>query len=198
MVCGLSADANANSSFARVMRPGDRGLFVLAIATPLGVSLGVLFSQDRVDCHAIALSAVALIFWGWALYKVIARGDEDLGVYSFALVLAAAAYSRYAMKAYAAKDTKLTRAWNSMFMLTTACAVCAANYGYVLYVAPALTPRFQLYLAAGAGWWGIASVWTASALFSYVRTLRSSAVDFEAEALVDSNQLTRFRTLLAQ
>ena len=180
------------------MRPGDRGLLVLAIVTPLGVSLGVIFSQDRIDCHAIALGAVALVFWSWALYKVIARGDEDLGVISFALVMAAAAYSRCALKAYAAKDTKLTRAWNSMFMLTAACAVCAMNYGYVLYVAPALTPRFQLYLAAGTGWWGFASVWTGSALYSYVRTLRNSAVDYEAEALVESNQLTRFRVLLAQ
>ena len=103
------------------MRPGDRGLLVLAIVTPLGVSLGVIFSQDRIDCHAIALGAVALVFWSWALYKVIARGDEDLGVISFALVMAAAAYSRCALKAYAAKDTKLTRAWNSMFMLTVGC-----------------------------------------------------------------------------
>ena len=165
----------------------------------MSISIGVIFARDRVDCHALSLGLIAIVFWLWALAKVIVRGDEDLGAVSFAFVLAAAAYSRWALKAFASSESRLERAVNSSILLSGACCIVGLNYAYVLITKyESLRPTFQLYLAVGVAWWGSAFMWTATSLYSYARSLRAQAVDFETESLVEGSYVKRFNTLLAQ
>ena len=67
---------------------GALGIAVLVLATPLAIGMGVFYARDRVDCHAIALSGTAVVFWLWAVYKCIG-GDQDYGAITFAVVLVA-------------------------------------------------------------------------------------------------------------
>lgn len=184
------------------MRPGERGLAVLCVVTAIFLAVGVIQSQDRIDCHAITLGGTAAVFWCWAVLKTGMSGgtDLDLGMFSFALVVAAAAHSRRALhSSLQRRSSQLARAWSTLFLMSGGCCVVMLNYLHVLFSGtPDLRRSFTVYLMVGAAWWGFAGLWTATSLYSHVRTLQSTDGDFESETLVEATGAQRFRVLLAQ
>jgi hypothetical protein len=215
--------------------PGACAIAVLAVLTPLSITLGIAYARDRVQCHAIAIGLVALVFWAWAMYKVALTGDSDFGAMSFALVLLGTLPALREPDS-AAREGKAIRARTACCRLTGACVVVSVNYAAVLLLTPGCCERtFAIYLCVMRGderrvllctaasapdgraiesrgrsllgtlWWAGAAMWTATALFSYVKCLNNSGgVDFEAEALMEASEQVegsmtgRMRLLIAQ
>jgi len=185
--------------------PGACAIAVLAVLTPLSITLGIAYARDRVQCHAIAIGLVALVFWAWAMYKVALTGDSDFGAMSFALVLLGTLPALREPDS-AAREGKAIRARTACCRLTGACVVVSVNYAAVLLLTPGCCERtFAIYLLLGTLWWAGAAMWTATALFSYVKCLNNSGgVDFEAEALMEASEQVegsmtgRMRLLIAQ
>ena len=181
-------------------RPGERGLVVLGLVTIVAIGFGVSYGHDRVSCHNITLSLVALLFFLWAVHKNIQNESfDDFGAITFALVLLAGACTPRYSPGLTQKE-RMDRAVAAVTRLgiTTAC-VCA-HYAYVLFTLHDVKPSFKLYLLAGAVWWFSAMVWTVSALLSHIRSLQmqNTEHDLESEALMEASTVGRFRVLLAQ
>ena len=168
--------------------PGGPGILALAVLTPAVLGVAVLLARDRVSCHAISLGTIGLVFWLWAMHKVVATGDQDFGALTFLLVILAAASSGKGGSDNS-HNAKIARASRALWRLGTAALVVCTNYVLVLVLID--VPRgFQMYLALGASWWGFAALWTCTALSSYSTQLRrNSDVDLEAEALVEAEEL---------
>ena len=184
-------------------QPGALGIAVLLALTPVSIFVAVAHARDRVNCHAMALGMVSVVFWLWAVYKCAVLGDQDFGALSFAIVLIACCCV-FNFDPRAARDAKVKRASSALCRLCFACAAVCANYAFVLHQMAPGERVFSLYLGFGALWWGCATVWTWSALFSHMKSLKNSEVDLEAEALVEASELeehsvfARARVLLSQ
>ena len=190
-------------------QPGAVGICVLAAVTPVSIVVGAVYARDRVDCHAIALGGVGLLFWIWAMAKVVTSGDSDWGALTFVPVVIGsilALRSHPERRAGSGYGGKLTRATTAMWQLSFACVCVLGNYLAVLFLLEPEGQMLRLYLMLGAAWWFSALVWTCTAIQSYVKTIKNSGgdVDFEEEALVAAGETVegaltqKLRVLLAQ
>lgn len=170
---------------------------VLTVMTLISVTVGIMFGTDRVSCHKIALSCVAVCFLLWAVYKNLQTETfEDYGVITFGLVLMVAALTP---PLSASRDANIKRASTAMASFGVACTCVSAHYAWVLFTVPDLKPGLQIYLMCGALWWFSAMVWTVTVLFSHVLTLKRCEIDLESQALMESDSIQgRFRLLLTQ
>ena len=204
-------------SAATLEQPGATAIIVLAIATPSSIALGVTLARDRIDCHSISLGFCALIFWVWALYKVVRTGAHDVGAITFALVLLAACTTvQWRIQHPGAggysttREAKVSRAVKAQWRLGFASIAVMLNYGLAALLLELEHDVFRLYLIFGAAWWACAASWTCTAFNSYVKQLKNSGgFDAEEEALQELSELQdedsswralggRWRTFLAQ
>ena len=151
---------------------------------------------------AILVFTVSLPFWIWAVQKV-AKGDSDYGIATFAgvLITACAAYREAFRPMRGVDDTHLRAACiamiSSQLSLTTACALVAANYLYVVIRFKLLDTSFQVYLIIGVVWWSLATV-AAYKLESRVRQRQQAGVSRGPAALRRERQLLHQQSLLAE
>jgi len=152
------------------MLPGGPATLVLALSTAIGFGIGKFVvsrwggegtakgehgeqlqiinpAAHNVQHHAIATGVVALVFWAWALQKVLVHGDPDLGVVSFAVVIAASANG---YRCGSQREPERMR-WQRWF-LSGATVLVTLNYLLALVFIP-LPGSFQAYLAIGALYW---------------------------------------------
>ena len=143
--------------FPRFLPPGVPALITLAFAVSSGVLFGFIVSWPRPGAYdkgiafrAYVTCTVATVFWLWAVYKVIATGDHDLGALSFALVIASTGSVIRAANGLPKRRAdlgSLTR------FVGGSCAAVAVNYAYVLIKISGLPGSFQLYLVVGTAFW---------------------------------------------
>ena len=106
---------------------------------------------------------LALVFWGWAMGKVIVDGTADMGVVTFALVMVASVYSC----TLALPESELPHIRRAAYAMGTACATVVANYAVVMVGASELTTIFRVYLVAGALVWSALAYVNARALLHH-------------------------------
>jgi hypothetical protein len=152
------------------MLPGAPATVVLALSTTAGFGVAKLIisrcggegtargehgdeqlqivnpAAHNVQLHAIATGFVALVFWLWALRKVLTDGDPDLGVVSFGAVLAAS-WSGYLCGAQRESGRMRWQRW----VLLGATALVTLNY--LMALALPLPESFKAYLGIGAAYW---------------------------------------------
>ena len=143
------------------LSPGTPALIVLAVATLAAFILGAhhrpipggernicsFLAKAPPESRAVTTAAVALPFWLWALYKVVTSGDKDLGVVSFALVVASAG-----------NVVRSPGAAGAPLALLVANALVSLNYLYPL-LAYDLPSTFRTYLVVGVVYWSVAAGW---------------------------------------
>ena len=168
---GLIASASAATAsggiillitFSASLPMGLPATCVLALANFVGLYAGCsLFPPHRglmsadwqgVGFRAVVQLVVALPFWLWALWKVVATVDHDLGAISFALVICANASTAAAVVdngKFARPESIRRQQW----LVGGATAVLAMNYAYVLVAIPGLPFGFSLYLLICTVFW---------------------------------------------
>ena len=147
--------------------PGMRALVVLLATTVIGALIGAIGFDGaarwtRVAQHAILVGVVASAFWSWAVYKVVAYSDSDLGAISFALVLAASAHTVRTALAVGNSASRgapdVVRVRTAKTAMAAATFVVAANYAFILFTVDFLPSSFQFYLMLGAAYWSTAGL----------------------------------------
>jgi len=157
------------------MQPGIPALLLLAICALLGLWLGVMATGNQINdpgrrgvmVHAIATGTVALVFWLWAVKKVLLQGDADYGALSFAAVLVSSAHG-YRCAVCLAPDFLTRQRW----LLLGSTTLVVSNYALVLGMD--LPATFRVYLAVGAFAWACAGGWG----WYQLAKLRSSHLPF--------------------
>lgn len=143
---------------------GGPAVVLLGLACVLGAVVGRVASPpsrstaSAFGCAALFAGTVAAPFWLWAVQKMSA-GDNDLGVYSFALVLGASLATLRTSRRMGPATPLPAKAALSRRLLRSAAygaagsVVVFANYAYVLVSAPQLPDTFRGYLVIGAAFW---------------------------------------------
>jgi hypothetical protein len=152
--------------------PGVPALVLLSLVTIFGLGIGFSVSPpsrgiaSSFGCVAVVAAVAAAPFWFWAAYKVITRHDHDLGIYTFALVLAASAFTlKTARRIGPATPLPAKAALSRRLLLSATYAAAAAaavflNYAFVLMARPDLPATFRVYLVVAAAWWSVlGGVW---------------------------------------
>ena len=181
--------------------PGLRAAVLLLISNLAGLALAGVVPKSlsrhcvtnggwrRVVRTATVLLTVALPFWTWALYKVVATGDSDYGAVTFLLVIAACASILRGARSLDApayfkgalgRAAAVTR-WSRL--VAGATGLLAANYALVLLLIDGLPSTFQLYLALGACYWTVAGVLCWRALAALYASLAEQETDHAVNVL---------------
>ena len=174
MLLGLAAAAAA-----RIMgmwsTPGVPGLITLPTTVVIGRAIAIAavgrlrgLQQDRglatLAAHAITHVIVAAVFWAWASYKLLAKGDPDFGVVSFLLAGCTSYRTADLCAVHVTRGSAFSRRRScntlaTLWLHPAALLVVTANYGLALVAFP-LPPVFQLYCALGAALWAVAAAQT--------------------------------------
>jgi len=178
--------------------PGIPALIALVMTSLIGVLLGhfmlpVLFDKDTTSVlqipsrdvvrHAIVVATVAGVFWAWAIWNCLKR--FDLGAFSFAFVIAAAAYA-CSTGLHAASYPGMARL--NSFFVPAGCLCVAANYflGCVLGFLWHAKPTLIFYFTVAGIWWvaaGLSGLTYAKRLLADVQSVTNPVELDEADVL---------------
>ena len=191
-----------------LQQPGIPGLIALPSVAIAGHfigwtyvrRLGGLHPLGKVAIHATMLAIVSATFWVWAAYKLLARGDPDLGVVSFLLAFVAAYRTADLCAVQISRSSSRPKGPAPLLRMQTflpvACFMPMLNYLGVLIFNTTLPFTFQVYLCAGAGVWSLAAIrggWllgedtVVTSLRDEVRSQRRKAAAEERQGLCSSN-----------
>ena len=144
-------------------RPGTLGMLILPMTILIGHligrtivrSLGGLHPLGNVTSHAITIISVSGVFWFWASYKLLAKGDPDLGCVSFFISGVAAYRTADLSVVHIKRSRRSPRSLLQMRLaLPVSCVIVLLNHAVVLVLMRhVLPPTFMIYLAMGSVCW---------------------------------------------